>query len=240
MRIYHSDALYTLIPKNACSTLRFSIALANGCVSDISDVNWIHENNNSFNATTETAATTAYSFVILRCPFSRLYSAYMDKIVGLKQQGWGFQKSCDFRFDLYDLTFKAFIHELGRAPMGQMDIHWRAQNSFLLFDDYDDYFAFEDFSNISAEIEQKAGFEICDTRQALGHDVGGVKDVLQTSEPFNMAGFDLLGHKKAGRVPDPKTMFDAEMIATIRRVYAGDFQLYTEKFGKSVLMKAFS
>ena len=33
LSIYSIDAIYTLIPKNACSTMRYSIALANGFIS---------------------------------------------------------------------------------------------------------------------------------------------------------------------------------------------------------------
>ena len=38
LSIYPLDAVYTFIPKNACSTLRYSIAIANGFLGDISDI----------------------------------------------------------------------------------------------------------------------------------------------------------------------------------------------------------
>ena len=40
LSIYPLGAVCTFIPKNACSTLRYSIAFANGFLSEISDVNW--------------------------------------------------------------------------------------------------------------------------------------------------------------------------------------------------------
>ena len=48
LSIYPLDAVYTFIPKNACSALRYSIAIANGFLGDISDINWIHDNNRTF------------------------------------------------------------------------------------------------------------------------------------------------------------------------------------------------
>jgi hypothetical protein len=70
MSIFKSATCCTWIPKNACSTLRFSVAKANGCVSDLSDVNWIHTNNSTFNATTQTTFMADYTFVVLRCPLA--------------------------------------------------------------------------------------------------------------------------------------------------------------------------
>ena len=48
LSIYPLDAVYTFIPKNACSTLRYSIAIANGFLGDISDIDWIHQNKPNF------------------------------------------------------------------------------------------------------------------------------------------------------------------------------------------------
>jgi len=236
-RIYRSNSLYTWIPKNACSTMRFSVAKANGCIKGLEDLNWIHSNNISFNATTETAAVSGYTFVILRCPFSRLLSAFMDKIVGSTPQGWLFRQTCKYSFDLHDLTFKQFIDEICTQPLQQLNVHWHPQTNFLLFDEYDDYFSYEKLADAIPIIEEKTGIEIIDTRAALGHDIASIKGVLQEPEPYNIAAFDLLVHKKAGRVPAPEAMFDADIIAKIRQKFAPDFQLYESKFGKSQLMK---
>ena len=34
MNVYAQGAIYSLIPKNACSTMRLSIAIENGCVKE--------------------------------------------------------------------------------------------------------------------------------------------------------------------------------------------------------------
>jgi len=46
--------------------------------------------------------------------------------------------------------------------------------------------------------------------------------------------------KKQGIVPNAKDMFDEELIAIVKKVYAVDLNLYESKFGKSKLMTAFS
>ena len=53
LRIYHSNAIYSFIPKNACSTMRLSLAIANCCIRDAADFNWIHQNNATFSANLE-------------------------------------------------------------------------------------------------------------------------------------------------------------------------------------------
>ena len=75
-----SNSVCTWIPKNSCSSLRYSIALANGAISGIGDIDWIHKNNSSFTASNKELLTANYSFVILRNPFKRLLSFYCDKL----------------------------------------------------------------------------------------------------------------------------------------------------------------
>jgi hypothetical protein len=81
LSIYGARAIYSFIPKNGCSTLRFSVACANGCIDGPSDIDWIHSNNLTFSATLHELVTAQYTFTVLRCPYSRLASVYLDKIV---------------------------------------------------------------------------------------------------------------------------------------------------------------
>ena len=76
LSIYPIDAIYTFIPKNACSSLRYSTAIANGFIGDISDIDWIHKNNIAFMPTQREIALASYTFVVLRCPFTRVASCF--------------------------------------------------------------------------------------------------------------------------------------------------------------------
>ena len=81
LEIYDLDAICTFIPKNACSTLRYSIAIANGFIQDVADIDWIHQNTQSFIHSKKNAARAKYTFVVLRCPFTRIASCFLDKVV---------------------------------------------------------------------------------------------------------------------------------------------------------------
>ena len=76
LSIYPIDAICTFIPKNACSSLRYSIAIANGFIKDLNDIKWIHSNNQTFIATQRELALSNYTFVVLRCPFTRIASCF--------------------------------------------------------------------------------------------------------------------------------------------------------------------
>ena len=73
--IYDSNAIYSMIPKNGCTTMRLSIALANGAIADRSEWDWIHLNNDSFNPSFKELALASYRFTVLRCPYGRLVVA---------------------------------------------------------------------------------------------------------------------------------------------------------------------
>ena len=64
--------------------MRLSLAFYNGCVDDTADFGWIHSNNATFRADLASLAGASYTFVILRCPYARLASGYLDKIVAGK------------------------------------------------------------------------------------------------------------------------------------------------------------
>ena len=81
LSIYPINSVYTFIPKNACSTLRFSIAIANGFIKDLKDIQWIHNNNSTFISTQREVTRASFTFVVLRCPYTRIASCFLDKIV---------------------------------------------------------------------------------------------------------------------------------------------------------------
>lgn len=237
MSIYPTRSCYTYIPKNACSTLRFSVAQSNGFVRSIDDVSWIHNNNKSFLMKEAEVATCEYAFVVLRCPFARLYSAFMDKIVGFEVQAWQFRNSTGNRFELYDLSFEVFVNYLSRVKPSTLDHHWRPQSDFLVLDQYDDYFCFENIPNAFTTIEEKAGIRITDTRKALKHDTSSLIFDKNMKSPDQLPALELLVQKRAGIVPCPELMFRDSSIDAVQSIYGEDLALYEANFGKSSLMK---
>ena len=112
LSIYQASAIYTFIPKNACSTLRYSVARANGCIWSDDDIHWIHNNSAGFRSTLAELATAKYSFVVLRDPFRRIASCFLDKFVDRNIDAWRFVELAGYRINLESLTFRQFIKEL--------------------------------------------------------------------------------------------------------------------------------
>ena len=140
LSIYPLDAVYTFIPKNACSTLRYSIAIANGFLGDISDIKWIHKNNQTFMSTPREVSLASYTFVVLRCPYTRVASCFLNKVVDgnvITKDAKGNRTSVNF----YD--FLLFIKSQNRSERNE---HWRNQSDFLHYERYDEYFSLESFS----------------------------------------------------------------------------------------------
>ena len=236
MMAFVSNACCTWIPKNGCSTVRFSIAKANGCVRDLTDINWIHSNNQTFAANTESAFRASYTFAILRCPFSRLYSAFMDKIVNFDIQAWKFHTARGRTTHPHDITFKKFVSELKEMNPPSFDIHWQRQVDFLLFKGYDELFSFEDFPTFSKTVKRKIGLDIVDTRPSVGHETSSQSTDTSLESPYNNSALDLLNLGKRGQRPDPKAMFDPEIASVVKGIYKRDLVLYERQFGKSELM----
>lgn len=241
---YRQRVLYSFIPKNACSTLRFSLAVANGALTPASDVNWIHANNPTFVADPEFVATCAYAFVVLRCPFRRLASCYLDKIVDGERhllnlfpapvyylhRAFGRQALAR---KVQSLSFADFVRRIAAQEPRDMDSHWRPQSDFLLLRHYDDYFALEEFGRVQAALAAQ-GIDIIDTRGRLGHDTSGLDKI---SGRFTaVPGHQIRALKDQGQVPAPDSLYDDETIALVRRLYADDITLYQERFGPGNLL----
>ena len=131
LQFYASNAIYTFIPKNACSTLRLSLAIANGCIESTADFNWIHQNNQTFRADLPSLITASYTFTVLRCPYARLASVYLDKIVGRDLDAWNLLDLLKREIEIEALTFERFILSLTRPPIRRGNIHWRPQVDFF-------------------------------------------------------------------------------------------------------------
>lgn len=236
LSVFDSKAAYTFIPKNGCSTMRYSIARANGCLEAHDDMNWIHSNNKTFSMDNVSAATAKYTFVILRCPFERLYSAYMDKIVGLTAPAWTYYNSQGRRIRPYDLTFDKFVESLVNTPKQQMDIHWRPQVDFLLYKNYDNIFCLEQFGLLEKTLLDKIDLQIFDTRSTLQHDSKKLIEESTRTTPRKLTALELLVRKEAGYRPKLTTLIDEEIAHELSKVYHADIELYCSHFGKSKTM----
>lgn len=235
MMLYKSNAVYTFIPKNGCSTMRLSVATHNGVIEGINDGHWIHSNNKTFKPSLGEAIKADYKFVILRCPFRRLASVFLDKFVSKERAAWNYHILRKRAFDLDDFTFSDFIHSLKSPSILGSDFHWKPQHFFLLYDDYSDYFALEKFSEATRVLKQRVGLDVLDARPLTSH--GTDKYQFLSNQDFSeVAAFDIAVLKRAGQCPEHSALYTEELISLVRKLYAKDFSLYSEKCDQNDLL----
>ena len=227
LSIYPISAVYTFIPKNACSSLRYSIAVANGFLGGIEDVKWIHKNNQTFVSTQREICIANYTFVVLRCPFTRIASSFLnilvDKTFNIK----------DAEGNHVDINFHDFLMTIKSQQRGEMDQHWRNQSDFLHYERYDEYFSLESFPNAIKSLSNH-GLNVYDTRAKLKHDLSALERIdgdfsrIKTNELKKM--------KDEGCMPNYKSMFGDKEIELINEIYKDDINLYKSHFGKNDLL----
>lgn len=228
LNIYPSNTIYTLIPKNACTSLRASIATANGFF-DTSDnlkdrINWIHNNTYTFSAQIRELLRADYTFTILRCPFSRLASLFLDKFVDITPVAWNFYRNSNNAYPPETINFHKFIDLLQEQPhLRTSDIHWRCQTDFLIFKEYDDYFNFDNFSLIEPILENKIDLKLVDTRDITHH--GKTKYRKLDGDYSQMSTADLKLLKNSGSLPSDASLYTPELKEKVFKLYESDFNI---------------
>ena len=227
LSIYPIDTVYTFIPKNACSSLRYSAAVANGFLSEISDIEWIHYNNQTFIATQREIALAKYTFVVLRCPYTRVASCFLDLIVS---GVFDFKDSAGKKLSISFHDFLLIIQSQGRD---QRDQHWRNQSDFLHYEKYDDYFSLELFSSAINSLDAQ-GFIVHDTRGTLNHDLSNFNRIDGNFSKSKEV--DIKRIKEKGDAPTYRSMFGDEEIKLVNDIYKDDIALYKSHFGEKELL----
>lgn len=228
MALYRKNSVFSFIPKNGCTTMRLSVAIENGCISGFDEGNWIHDNNATFIPSLGEATKADYKFVILRCPFRRLASVFLDKIVSKESLAWAYRKKMKYQFTLDDINFEQFVKTLRGAPILKSDIHWRPQSDFLLYSDYTDYFTLEHFDDAVLKLKEKIGFEVVDGRSLTNHGTD-VYELVREGNFSKTTAFDIASMKRKGKCPAHATLYTPELVEMVRTMYEKDFLLYSER-----------
>ena len=235
LHIYQSNSIYSFIPKNACSTMRTSIAYANGCIDRPEDFNWIHKNNHTFNPDLSDLICADYTFVILRCPYARLASVYLDKIVSKYPPAWNFYDLIKRNTELDNLSFTDFVETLAQKEVLNGDIHWRPQIDFLVYQQYDDYFYLENFSEVVDTLKAKIDLTIIDARKLTNHGIDRLK-IIDDNNFSRVKPTEILKLKQDGYSPSPQSLYSQELIAKVKDIYSDDLELYQKYADSSYLM----
>lgn len=225
---YPTGAVYSFIPKNACSTLRYSFALANGCIAGPEDWVWIHPNNATFKASLRELVTAPYTFVVLRCPYARLASVFLDKIVGRYPDFWGLHRLSGDQLDPETTTFRQFVGALAKYRALAKNIHWQPQSDFLVYERYDDVFALERFG-AAVDTLAARGIAVADARPLTGHGTDHLTP--ETGAFADMPIHRLARMKRQGKVPAHDALYDEALVSRVQRLYADDIDLYARWCG---------
>jgi hypothetical protein len=236
LSIYAVDAIYSFIPKNACSTMRYTLGLANGAIAGPEQFHWIHTNNLTFRASLAELAKAKYTFVILRDPYRRIASCYLDKMVDQTTVAWTYHALTGYRTAPAMLTFREFITRVKSLLRGNE--HWRPQVDFLIYEHYDDIFCLEAFSDAILTLRNRIGLEVQDARDLAAHGSEQFEP-SDGDEPFaDRPAHEIATLKRAGRIPRAAQLYDASLIAEVGQMYAADIAFYTRTMKRPCLFPA--
>ncbi len=236
MAIYRPEAVFTFIPKNACSMMRFSIAAENGCVASLDDVHWIHRNNHTFVPTLGELLRARFTFVILRDPFERLRSCFLDKIVRMEPNIWVVREETGRGFEPSELTFRSFVDLVANNPTA--DHHWRPQSDFLVYETYDAVFHMKDLSGMAAVLEERLGMTLHDVRDRLEHQVGHLEATGAPGAYADTPVHRLAAMRREGAAPSLEALHDGALVKTVERLYRQDLRLYARHTGLAPALSA--
>ena len=230
-----SNSICTWIPKNSCSSLRYSIAVSNGAISGIGDIDWIHKNNSSFTASNKELLTANYSFVILRNPFKRLLSFYCDKLcnTGNNANDESYKVTQSIMGTDAKTTFDEFVEILWRnSSLKKANEHIQDQCDFLIYRKYHEYFALEQYKSAATRIKERTGLTLEDVRpyNTIHTSYGcSESDELSYETPAEFIGTALAESRKA----KAEHMYNSEMIKKVGSLYLSDILMYLKTVDNS-------
>ena len=229
-----SNSICTWIPKNSCSSLRYSLAFSNGAIGGTEDIEWIHKNNASFRATNKELLNANYAFVVLRNPFKRLLSFYCDKICnkGANENDTSYVTAKSVIGTTKNTSFAQFIDILWREPtLKKRNGHIQDQCDFLIYKNYSDYLSVENYEETSSTIRQKLGVNLKDIRSLNSiYTTLGCEDSfeLDYNAPAELISSALSEHRK----PITKNMYNPDLIKKVGALYLCDILLYMREIDK--------
>jgi Sulfotransferase family len=242
--------IYCMIPKNATTLFKtMMITNSDHRVSYEQSSQGVHSylrTNKAFHLTDPYCLNNSeyFKFVILRNPFNRLVSAYLDKFVkhktlALKPQVnvinnvYGF---LGLKPDIYkSITFSQFVQYLVRTEDLQLDSHWRPQSSFLssgLFE-FDFIGQFEKLDLVIEYLEEKFAFKINKAVLTPAHQIhittyGNFhsEEKLHDKYPEDLLSLESF--------PTVLHLYTPELENLVRARYSKDIEIYERLFNESL------
>ncbi|TLU87949.1 MAG: sulfotransferase family protein [Chlorobium sp.] len=230
-----SNIRYTIIPKNACSTVKATLLFREGVGVNPMDVDEVHLVLAEAYLCNETQQ--GRSFVVIRDPARRFVSAFLDKIVAhpLQKEWLSVVRHPSVRLSLPELvngsplgeleieklTFLDFSRAVALIPDLHLEIHLRSQSWFLAGRKHDHLLSME----ISDWQRQLADLVGCDVVVVRPH---GTQPYACPDNTFpgadNMTIGDLRNNfQLTGRLPAANDFLSPEVTDILRCRYKCDY-----------------
>lgn len=237
--------IYCPIYKVACSSFKKLIIKLNepekfqeiiSCLSGFQFHIYMDSAYSLFRYTTEEISqiwqdNTYFKFAIVRNPWNRLVSAYLNKFMQTSPKPFTLEviKAVYDRQNLtpdYDrsITFKQFIHYLVITEDKLLNGHWKPQYLFLGNNKFDFIGKFENLARDFQYIKQKLNLEL-DLEWANKTEKTGNMDALK-----NYADYYPDSLRQLEQMPNYKSFYTPDLVELVRERYRNDVEMFDYEF----------
>ncbi len=173
-----------------------------------------------------------FKFVVLRNPFRRLVSGYLDKfakhvvpeafasdVIANVQAALGLEVDVE-----KSITFSQFIDYLVRTPDRELNDHWRPQHNFIASVPFDFTGQFEAIDSVVSHLEDSLSIRV---RKKVSSHVTQYRQFDTDFEFWNMYPYEL---RALGGMPRASQLFSEDLKLRIQSRYRYDIQIYEQAF----------
>jgi Sulfotransferase family len=176
-----------------------------------------------------------HKVVVVRNPFDRLVSGYVDKFCG-EDLNRSWVQSVIKEINSKDangkpqITFTQFVDYLHRNNLMDVNSHWRHQTYVLEGVKLDEVIHLKDMSAKLPELSKKLGFEsnidFTQRRQSNSYSKDATAEEL--SEVYNISNNDLIKFKSEhGYFPGKNAFYNDDLRQKVRTIYKEDFEAFS-------------
>ena len=233
--------IYCVIPKVACSSFKkiiLQLSQHQAKIQQLKGVDFHVYVNHTFSLFRDSKLKvnnllnnpSYFKFAIIRNPWNRLISAYINKFVNLKEPFTHEVIKCVYegqgQTPNYEqsITFKQFIHYLVATEDHLLDRHWKPQYLFLGNTKFDFIGKFENLAEDFQYIKQKLNLDL---------DLEWMNKTEKTENSSiseNYADYYPQYLRKLGEIPNYRSFYTPELVELVRSRYQNDIEMFDYEF----------